>query len=103
MPLSQLVAVVAQVLHQCLLDKYYCRTIIFMSRVSELIDLIVQGKNAEASEVLNDDLFARSYQAINDAKPHIAAEYFNDIANTLTQEEPQTEEEVSDETDQGGD
>ena len=27
-----------------------------MSRVSELIDLIVQGKNTEATEVLNQEL-----------------------------------------------
>ena len=40
-----------------------------MSRVAELIDLIVQGKNAEASDVLNTELLARSYQAINDIKP----------------------------------
>ena len=69
-----------------------------MSRVAELIDLIVQGKNAEASEVLNTELFNRSYQAINDLKPQVAAEYFSVVADT-----PQTEEEVSDETDQGGD
>ena len=69
-----------------------------MSRVSELIDLIVQGKNTEASEVLNTELFNRSYQAINDLKSQVAAEYFSAVADT-----PQTEEEVSDETDQGGD
>ena len=69
-----------------------------MSRVAELIDLIVQGKNTEASEVLNTELFNRSYQAINDLKPQVAAEYFSAVADT-----PQTEEEVSDETDQGGD
>ena len=39
-----------------------------MSRVSELIDLIVQGKNAEASDVLNQELLGRTYQAINDFK-----------------------------------
>ena len=47
-----------------------------MSRVAELIDLIVQGKNAEASDVLNTELLARSYQAINDIKPEISSEYF---------------------------
>ena len=47
-----------------------------MSRVAELIDLIVQGKNSEASDVLNTELLARSYQAINDIKPEIASEYF---------------------------
>jgi len=69
-----------------------------MSRVAELIDLIVQGKNTEASEVLNTELFNRSYQSINDLKSQVAADYFSAVADT-----PTTEEEVSDETDQGGD
>jgi len=61
-----------------------------MSRVAELIDLIVQGKNAEASDVLNTELLARSYQAINDIKPEISAEYFAPvISDAQTQEEPE--------------
>ena len=54
-----------------------------MSRVAELIDLIVQGKNAEASDVLNTELLARSYQAINDIKPEdVASEYFAPVVVT---------------------
>ena len=61
-----------------------------MSRVAELIDLIVQGKNAEASDVLNTELLARSYQAINDIKPEISSEYFAPvIGDQQTQEEPE--------------
>ena len=60
-----------------------------MSRVSELIDLIVQGKNAEASDVLNSELLARSYQNINDIKATVASEYF---APVVGEEEPTTEE-----------
>jgi hypothetical protein len=61
-----------------------------MSRVAELIDLIVQGKNAEASDVLNTELLARSYQAINDIKPEISSEYFAPVINDQqTQEEPE--------------
>ena len=64
-----------------------------MSRVAELIDLIVQGKNAEASDVLNSELMARSYSAINDIKPEVATNYFApvvDMAPTgeVTSEEP---------------
>ena len=80
-----------------------------MSRVSELIDLIVQGKNAEASDVLNQELLARSYNAIDEYRPHIAAEYFGSVADTLldqeegkeeeSQTEPEVEEEATDETD----
>ena len=66
-----------------------------MSRVSELIDLIVQGKNAEASEVLNSELLSRSYKAIDEYRPHIAAEYFGSVADSILDNE--TEEEVSDE------
>ena len=79
-----------------------------MSRVAELIDLIVQGKNSEASDVLNSELMTRSYSAINDIKPEVATNYFApvvDMAATgeVTSEEPeqeiQQEEEPTDETD----
>jgi len=75
-----------------------------MSRVSELIDLIVQGKNTEASEVLNQELMSRSYSAINDVKPEVAANYFAPVVDygdgsaepeyettETTQEEPSNE------------
>ena len=73
-----------------------------MTRVSELIDLIVQGKNAEASDVLNSELLSRSYEAINEYRPHIAAEYFGSVADSLlgddNDEEPEHTEEPVDET-----
>ena len=50
-----------------------------MSRVSELIDLIVQGKNTEASEVLNQELLNRTYQGISDATPSVANDYFASV------------------------
>ena len=73
-----------------------------MSRVAELIDLIVQGKNAEASDVLNSELMSRSYSAINDMKPEVAANYFAPVVDmasdgTVTSEEPPTEPEVTEE------
>ena len=68
-----------------------------MSRVSELIDLIVQGKNSEASEVLNNELLSRSYQGINDLKPEVAAQYFSPVVGEVEQQEqPEVE---TDETD----
>ena len=77
-----------------------------MSRVSELIDLIVQGKNAEASDVLNQELMSRSYSTINDIKPEVAANYFAPVVDYGDgSEEPEyetsqtTQEEPSDETD----
>ena len=77
-----------------------------MSRVSELIDLIVQGKNAEASDVLNQELMSRSYSAINDIKPEVAANYFAPVVDYGDGSgEPEyetsqtTQEEPSDETD----
>ena len=68
-----------------------------MSRVTELIDLIVQGKNAEASDVLNSELLDRSYQAIGELRPHVAADYFSSVADSVLEkdeegEEPTTEE-----------
>ena len=75
-----------------------------MSRVAELIDLIVQGKNAEASDVLNNELLNRSYQGINDLKADVAQNYFAPVVDmtdpdNITIEEPPTEEVTQDETD----
>ena len=79
-----------------------------MSRVSELIDLIVQGKNAEASDVLNSELLSRSYKAIDEFRPHIAADYFGSVADSLLPQEeevddespePEAQQEQEDETD----
>ncbi len=73
-----------------------------MSRVTELIDLIVQGKNAEASDVLNSELLGRSYEAISEYRPHVAAEYFKSVADSVLDQdesgEEQTQEEPTDET-----
>ncbi len=81
-----------------------------MSRVSELIDLIVQGKNTEATEVLNQELLNRSYESINDMKPQVAGDYFSSVIDMPndgepvefhdeTESQPEPEEEVTDETD----
>ena len=75
-----------------------------MSRVSELIDLIVQNKNAEASEVLNQELMNRSYEGINDIKPQVANDYFASVIDMPNTGEPleyhnETEQESTDETD----
>lgn len=74
-----------------------------MSRVAELIDLIAQGKNAEAADVLNSELLARSYQSIADTKPEVASRYFAPVVDmatdgTVSGEYP-TQEEETDETD----
>ena len=50
-----------------------------MSRISELIDLIVQGRNTEATDVLNQELMNRSYEGINELKPQVANNYFADV------------------------
>ena len=69
-----------------------------MSRVAELIDLIVQGKNAEATDVLNQELLARSYEGINELKPEVATDYFAPVVSmpedgapvtSATDEEPE--------------
>ena len=52
-----------------------------MSRVAELIDLIVQGKNAEASDVLNHELLSRSYEGINNIKSDVATDYFAPVVS----------------------
>jgi hypothetical protein len=74
-----------------------------MSRVAELIDLIVQGKNAEASDVMNSELMGRSYSAINDIKADVATNYFAPVVDMsaegeVTSEEPESQEHY-DETD----
>ena len=59
-----------------------------MSRVSELIDLIVQGKNTEATEVLNSELLNRSYESINDMKPQVASNYFASVIDMPNDGQP---------------
>ena len=73
------------------------------SRVAELIDLIVQGKNAEASDVLNTELMDRAHTAINDYKPDVAMNYFAPVVDmgadgTVTSTTPEPQE-STDETD----
>jgi len=73
-----------------------------MSRVSELIDLIVQGKNTEATEVLNNELMNRSYEHIGQLKPHVAADYFSSVVDMPSDGSPvetHSLEEPTDETD----
>jgi hypothetical protein len=75
-----------------------------MSRVSELIDLIVQGKNSEATEVLNNELLNRSYESINDIKPQVANDYFASVIDMPNDGQPleyhnDSEEEPTNETD----
>jgi hypothetical protein len=73
-----------------------------MSRVAELIDLIVQGKNAEASDVLNQELLSRSYSQINDMKSEVAQNYFAPVVDMSDPEniqyvEPETTETTEEE------
>ena len=76
-----------------------------MSRVSELIDLIVQNKNTEASEVLNQELMNRSYEGINELKPQVANDYFASVIDMpndgqpLEYSSPEPEEEPTNEAD----
>ena len=74
-----------------------------MSRVAELIDLIVQGKNAEASDVLNQELLSRSYASINELKPEVANNYFAPVVDmsdpeNIQYQETEPAEEPTDET-----
>ena len=68
-----------------------------MSRVAELIDLIVQGKNAEASDVLNQELLSRSYAGINDLKPEVAMDYFAPVVSMPEDGGPLTHENAEEE------
>ena len=73
-----------------------------MSRVAELIDLVVQGKNAEASDVLNQELLTRTYDGINQIKPDVAMDYFAPVINQPADGSPLEAEhppEASNETD----
>jgi hypothetical protein len=76
-----------------------------MSRVSELIDLIVQNKNTEATDVLNQELLNRSYEGINELKPQVANDYFASVIDMpndgqpLEYSSPEPEEESTNEAD----
>lgn len=62
-----------------------------MSNTAQLIDLIVQGKNAEASDLLNNELLTRSYAEIAAIKPEVAAKYFAPIIGEPEETEPDDE------------
>ena len=76
-----------------------------MSRVSELIDLIVQNKNTEATDVLNQELLNRSYEGINELKPQVANDYFDSVIDMpndgqpLEYSSPEPEEDPTNEAD----
>ncbi|AEC52987.1 hypothetical protein SCRM01_040 [Synechococcus phage S-CRM01] len=70
-----------------------------MSQVVALIDLIAQGKNVEASEVLNQELLARSYQNINDITPQVAQEYFAPVVGDASEDDQINDEETETEED----
>ena len=77
-----------------------------MSEVAKLIDLIVQGKNTEATEVLNQELMGRAYESLGELKPQVAADYFAAVVDMPSDGEeieysnPESEEEqTEDETD----
>jgi len=76
-----------------------------MSNVAALIDLIAQGKNSEASDLLNSELLARSYGKINDIKPEVASKYFAPVVDmgldgSVEGHYPETtDEDTEDETD----
>ena len=76
-----------------------------MSQVAKLIDLVVQGKNTEATEVLNQELMSRSYAGINEIKPEVANDYFASVIDMpndgqpLEFSNPESEEEPTDEAD----
>ena len=62
-----------------------------------MIDLIVQGKNAEASDVMNSELLTRSYEAISEFRPHVAADYFSSVADSVLQQDDEGEEPTTEE------
>ena len=76
-----------------------------MSQVAKMIDLIVQGKNTEATEVLGQELMSRSYSGINEIKPEVANDYFSSVIDMPNDGQPvefsnpEPEEELTDETD----
>ncbi len=76
-----------------------------MADVAKLIDLIVQGKNTEASEVLNQELMGRAYEGLGGLKPQVAADYFAAVVDMpsdgqeIEYSNPEPEEEPTDETD----
>ena len=46
----------------------------------------MQGKNTEASEVLNSELMSRAVQGVNDLKPEVAAQYFSPVVGEVEAE-----------------
>lgn len=68
-----------------------------MTKVVELIDLIAQGKNVEANELLNTELLSRSYESIKDITPQVAQEYFAPVSGEEFEEDDEEVEYEDDE------
>lgn len=50
--------------------------------IYNLIDLIAQGRNVEATDVLNSELMARAYERIDEIRPEVASSYFSPILDS---------------------
>jgi hypothetical protein len=78
-----------------------------MSNVAQLIDLIAQGKNAEASDLLNAELLTRSYEKVDAIRPEVATNYFAPVIDMSTVDGSVTSieanSEAEEETDEEGD
>lgn len=49
--------------------------------IYQLLDMIVQGRNVEATELLNQELISRAHERIEEIKPEVAAAYFSPVIN----------------------
>lgn len=50
--------------------------------IYNLIDLIAQGRNVEATDVLNNELMARAVDRIDEIRPEVAASYFSPVLDS---------------------
>jgi hypothetical protein len=55
------------------------------NNIAVLVDLISQGKNAEASDLLNVEMLTRSYEKVDSLRPKIAKNYFAPVIDMSTQ------------------
>jgi hypothetical protein len=50
--------------------------------IYNLIDLIAQGRNVEATDVLNSELMVRAHDRIDEIRPEVASSYFSPILDS---------------------
>ena len=63
-----------------------------MDNIKQFVDLIVQGENLQAKSVLEDELSARAFEALDAKKKELASGLFGGVSEELDSEQEEDEQ-----------